>query len=280
MGQTISSRDCGARHPGVRWTSSDGRFFYWLWGLNYRQVPLPERMGYELSRFDSVALESEFEIATHELLAASEQLPSAFKTDAYIQRAEVRDREVVHEVKRALKELSLPHKGKVRVRALWPRGLLLRWGTAGIYISHTTEGHIDDGMLSVQKPFVIAHEMAHGYGVTDEGACNFIAWLACRQSEDPWVRFSGALSYWRYVAVEMERDVVKSELEKMPEMVSRTIQLIRENDRKYPDILPQLRDLIYNNYLKGHGVREGMRSYNFVVKMVHAYRTSTLPVVE
>ena len=102
----------------------------------------------------------------------------------------------------------MPHSGRVRVRQPWPNGFLLRWSTAGIYIPQTGEGHIDRGLLAVQKPFTIAHEMAHGYGVADEGACNFIAWLACSQSRDPWVRFGGALTYWRYAAAEMPYESV------------------------------------------------------------------------
>ena len=40
---------------------------------------------------------------------------------------------------------------------------------------------------------------------------------------------------------------------------------------KYPDILPSVRDAIYSSYLKRHGVKEGLRSYNEVVIMVQQY---------
>ena len=160
----------------------------------------------------------------------------------------------------------------MRVRQLWPKGFLLRWSTAGIYIPHAFEGHIDQGMLSVQKPFTMAHEMAHGYGVTDEGACNFIAWLACRQSEDKWIRFGGAFTYWRYAAAEMPNDSVKQVIDSFHPIIRRALYLVRENDKKYPDILPQIRDAIYSTYLKRHGVKGGLRSYNYVVMMVSRYR--------
>ena len=56
-----------------------------------------------------------------------------------------------------------------------------------------------------------------------------------------------------------------------PPVILRSLELIRENDKKYPDILPKVRDAIYSNYLKHHGVEGGLRSYNYVVMMVVEY---------
>ena len=68
--------------------------------------------------------------------------------------------------------------------------------------------------------------MAHGYGVADEGACNFIAWLACSQSRDQWIRFGGALTYWRYTAAEMPSDSVAKVIHTFPPVVMRAITLL------------------------------------------------------
>jgi len=183
----------------------------------------------------------------------------------------VYERELRTDVEKALSDLHLPHEGRVRVRQLWPKGLLLRWSTAGIYIPQSGEGHIDKGLLSVQKPFTMAHEMSHGYGVTDEGACNFIAWLACRQSRDSWIRFGGAFTYWRYAASEMPEQSVKEVIKSFPPVVERALTLVRENDKKYPDLMPKMRDAIYSSYLERHGVKGGLQSYNYVVLMVQQY---------
>ena len=55
-------------------------------------------------------------------------------------------------------------------------------------------------------------------------------------------------------------------------VISRAIVLIRENDRRFPDLMPQIRDAVYSTYLKRHGVKGGLRSYNYVVMMVDRYR--------
>lgn len=240
-------------------------------GFNYNQTSLQKRLGYNLKDVTQQDIEVEYQRATLELQKAAEELPSLLKTDESISALKISDNDLRPDVEKALAELGIPNKGRVRVRQIWPPGLLLRWSTAGIYIPQAFEGHIDDGLLSVQKPFTIAHEMAHGYGVTDEGACNFIAWLACIESKNPWVRFGGAFTYWRYAASEMPGDSIEQELKIISPVVLRSLSLIRKNDEKYPDLLPKIRDAIYSNYLKHHGVEGGLRSYNYVVMMVVEY---------
>ena len=94
---------------------------------------------------------------------------------------------------------GIPVAGRMRIRRL-PGGSLLHFRTSGIYIPHAFEGHIDDGLHPLQQPFTLAHEMAHGYGLTDESECNFVAYLACMKSPNVSVRFSAELAYWRYLA--------------------------------------------------------------------------------
>jgi len=252
--------------------------FYLAWGFNYGQVSLQERLGFRMSGASKEDIEKEFARATKVLKEEAEALPDRLTRDEAILGLEINDRDLRPDVVEALSVLDIPHAGKVRVRQLWPAGFLLRWSTAGIYIPQTGEGHIDKGLLSVQKPFTIAHEMAHGYGVADEGACNFIAWLACSQSRDQWIRFGGALTYWRYTAAEMPNDSVSQVIHTFPPVVLRAITLVRENDKKYPDLMPHVRDAIYSTYLKSNGVHGGLRSYNEVVLMVEQYLKSGRPV--
>lgn len=245
--------------------------FYFTWGFNYGQISLQERLGFDRSLTHKEDVEAEFRRATDVLRQEAAGLPAHLTRDNAIAGLDVVDHDLRQDVEAALAKLNMPHSGRVRIRQPWPDGFLLRWSTAGIYIPQTGEGHIDRGLLAVQKPFTIAHEMAHGYGVADEGACNFIAWLACSQSADQWIRFGGALTYWRYAAAEMPYDSVANVIHTFPPVVMRAITLVKENDKKYPDILPQVRDAIYSSYLKRHGVKEGLRSYNEVVVMVQQY---------
>jgi hypothetical protein len=63
-------------------------------------------------------------------------------------------------------------------------------------------------------------------------------------------------------------------LQSLPPVVRQSIDLVRINNAKYPDILPRLRNAIYSSYLKSHGMESGLKSYNEVVVMVHHYLQS------
>lgn len=253
--------------------------FYVLWGFNYRQISLQDRLGFHLEDVSKEEMDKEFLRATAVLKNEASGLSDMLTRDQAIVDLKISDTDIRPDVENALAILHLPHKGCVRVRQLWPKGFLLRWNTAGIYIPQTGEGHIDKGLLSIQKPFTLAHEMAHGYGVTDEGACNFIAWLACSQSRDQWVRFGGAFTYWRYAAAAMPYDSVSQVLNTFPPVVSRALALVKQNDLKYPDLFPKMRDAIYSSYLKRHGVKGGLHSYNYVVLMLQEYLDNQLTML-
>lgn len=50
---------------------------------------------------------------------------------------------------------------------------------------------------------------------------------------------------------------------------------IRQNHMKYPDIIPDLRDFIYDGYLKMNRIEGGLLSYSRVVEMVESYLEAT-----
>jgi len=180
----------------------------------------------------------------------------------------------VNPVERIVREIGMPMVARPRVRLVHPKGILMRWNTAGIYLPYSGEGHVDAGMLPVQVPFTLAHEMAHGYGLTDEGDCNFLAYLACIRSESPLVQFSGHLTYWRYVAGAYRYAFpakFKEVYQDLPRLVLNTLEEIHQNDARYPDILPKLRNMVYDSYLKSQGVHEGLQSYHRIVQLVWAY---------
>ena len=92
------------------------------------------------------------------------------------------------------------------------------------------------------------------------------------------IRYSALLGYWRYVAFDFRRHYREeyfAAYKKLPDLVKETMDEIHENNKKYPDIMPRVRNAVYDSYLRSHGISEGLVSYNRVVRMVHAYRGSS-----
>ena len=138
---------------------------------------------------------------TEELLLLREQVAvqRADALDASFQPKEMEEL-IRQSVVQALEKLDYPTAGRVRGRKLLPKGVFLRFSSAGLYWPFVGEGNIDGGLHALQQPFTMAHEITHGYGITNEGICNFIAYLACQKSSDPFIKYAGLVAYWRYLA--------------------------------------------------------------------------------
>ena len=251
--------------------------FYWCWAFNYKNQPLRDHLLLPKISTDSMKVYDE---AMH-ILDLIVPLRDSISRDTVALDKSYFPADTEDKLRNSLIEIlqgwNLPHQGKVRVRTLRPDGILLRFSTAGIYIPFLFEGHIDDGLAYIHRPFVMAHEMAHGYGITDEGDCNFIAVLVCANADDPYIRYSGLLAYWRYLANSLVRiapGLGAKVIDARPVSIVNDVNHIRERVNSYPDLMPNYRDIIYDTYLKSHGVTGGLESYGAVVNMMYMWKKS------
>ena len=256
-------------------------FFQFLWGFNYGRISLEEQIGLEVKPLVVNELRVEMMEAIKGMKRYRGLLLGA--TDNSLGKTFLPD-QIEDKMRDLLKyiledEFDFPVSAKVRGRRLFPRGLLLRISTAGVYIPYTGEGHVDAGLHHLQLPFVLAHEMSHAYGIGGEGDCNFLAYLACLRSEDPYLKYVGHLYYFRYVAPDFRAyrpEEYKEIWAEIPEGIKNDLMAIREQMNKYPDILPAVRDAAYNTYLKAQGIDDGIKNYDRVTMLVHAWRQTKM----
>ena len=123
----------------------------------------------------------------------------------------------------------------------------------------------------------MAHEFAHAYGFGDEGTCSFIAYLALKNDEDPFIRYSLLLDYWRTLArnyLQYDYEDYQTLRSTLPAGIVADLNAIAENRTKYPSLFPNARNKIYDSYLKAQGIKEGLQNYNRVIMLVEAYENS------
>jgi len=250
--------------------------FYWFWGMNYFRSNEVERLGLHPEAVDKVRLTDWTKSWTEKvnqsrtLLIQNEQERQGFIFSRKTLKTEL-------EV--GFQQLMRDH-GFIEYRHLpilfWrPKGLWLRNSAAGFYFPFTGEATLDSGLHPFQVPFTMAHEMAHAIGFTDEGVCNLLALIVCLRSEDPFIRYSGKLTFWRYLARELRRldpefySTVYNEI--LTEVVKEDLKSIHENSLKYADWFPGLQRKVYDTYLRAHGITEGVSSYSEVLMLADSY---------
>ena len=246
-------------------------WFLFLWGYNYARVPFQKQMNIEVMKLDSTSLEKELIIAAQEAidsrtqLNTKESIPLSIKPDF--------EDKIREDISKMLQNNGFIAGGNLRGRGLTPDGILFRFGISGIYMPYVGESNIDGGMHPLEKPFTMAHEMAHGYGWTDEATANFVAYLTCIGSDDAYTKYSGYLMYFRYVASNYRRintEGYKKFRETLPVEMINDLKAINARIEQFPTWFET--DGLNNIFLKSQGVKEGTASYSRVVTLVYSWR--------
>ena len=261
--------------------------FLVLWGFNYGRLSVEESIGFEpyqptreelTTRVYSLAAElsdlrGQVTQDTNALTAASFNLPPRTGDRAPV--TETMEARVRPLLATALERHGFPAPGAPRARLLEPKGVLLRISTAGVYWPWAGEGNVDAGLLPLQRPPIIAHELAHAYGFGDEGTASFLAYLAGRETSDPALAYAFGLSYWRRLAGRLRYADPEGYTEwrenELDPGIRNDLEAIYANAALYEDIAPVLRDATYTAYLKAQGIHEGLLNYGRVVQLVEGY---------
>lgn len=243
--------------------------FYWLWAFNYKRISFEERIGFEKQEITEDWIFKELQEVNLQLTTIRSEL------DTIIIPSNIED-ECRQSLLPVLDKLSYEPKGKVRVRILKPHGTLLVWSTAGVYLPFVSEGHIDGGLHSITQPFTLSHEMSHGYGVAEESTCNFLAFMSCINSDKDYIQYSGWMGYFRYLLAAARRTNGERFNEfldvGMNESIKADLNAIYRQHQKFPDIMPMVRDRIYNSYLKTHGIHEGTINYSHIIHLAQNWK--------
>lgn len=244
------------------------------WGFNYQRMPLENLLKTAEYTSEPLDIQAIFQESTAEVVALRAQIAqdSALDLAAIAPGLETRLRAQLHYTLRAH---DLPAPGRPRVKALYPKGLLMQLGASGVYIPWTGEALTDAALPGVSLPFTLAHEMSHGYGFAREDDCNFLAWLACATDTSLVLRYSAAFNHWRYVAAAYRREYPedwKAARDSLPGPVLADLRSIRKVQEQYPGFFPDFSEKTYERYLKSQGIKEGIKSYSRMVTLVAAWK--------
>jgi hypothetical protein len=250
--------------------------FYWLWGFHYLGFRANDFFGLQLKALKEERVKEEINRTLEHLLSLRYGMgygdASSLPDSALIY---VLDSDLLIDCKRFFEEWRIDVKGDAAWKVFWPEGALLRIGTLGFYNPYTGECQLDKAVHPLQVSFIKAHEWTHAQGITDEGDANFLAYLICLHSDNPAVVYSGQLEYFRHLLRALRGinpEFYQLTLGLLPAGISEDMAAIRKRYDDYPTILPDIRDLIYDTYLKVNSVPEGIQSYDRMVKMVFAWQ--------
>lgn len=167
----------------------------------------------------------------------------------------------------------------------------------GYYFPFSMEANYNDVMYILNIPATMCHELAHLRGYIYEDEANFIGYLACVQSENPFFQYAGYLSVLNYVyndlykawqsnpaAFEEAASRIEPVAVKEQVWIDNVFVTQEEWDRINgkalldTDTVDQVTDVLVDANLKVNGIADGKVSYSRVVRLLLQYERSHLAV--
>lgn len=177
-----------------------------------------------------------------------------------------------------------------RPKALLTSDFMCQQYMKGYYFPFSMEANYNDVMQILNMPETMCHELAHLRGYIFEDEANFIAYLACTQSDDAFFQYSGYLG----VLVYLNNDIYKAWMESRVsyDAAVAVIQPVTVDDQVWADdvfvtqeewdringkalidteIVDEISDVFIDTNLKVNGVTDGAVSYSRVVRLLLQY---------
>ena len=154
----------------------------------------------------------------------------------------------------------------------------------GYYFPFSLEANINSVMYITNIAPTVCHELAHTKGFINEDDANFIGFLACIRSDDPFLQYCGYLSVLSYVnndfyeSIHKDKETYLSHVQINEMVLQDDIFLTKENWKAVEEkavvkteTVKKVSNAFTETTLKLNGVEEGMQQYNKVVELLLLY---------
>lgn len=153
---------------------------------------------------------------------------------------------------------------------------------SGIFFPFTLEANYNTEMYITNMPYTICHELAHLKGYIYEDEANYIAFMACVESDDLFFKYCGYLNVLNYVSNDFRRNADENTWNLRTvvneEIVADNIFLtadawerVNKTSVFKTEAVEAVTNKLLDSNLKINGVKDGIKSYSRVVRLLLCY---------
>jgi len=166
------------------------------------------------------------------------------------------------------------------VKQLASSSLMTYTHISGMYTFFTGEANLNTNYPYFVNVYTTAHEMAHQRGIAREDEANFIAYLVCTNSDDPFMQYSGYLNMYQYLSTPLykaSKELYSDAISGLSQNVKNDLICFSNFFDKYRDnTAATVSDKVNDTYLTLQGTA-GAKSYGMVVDLAVAYHLKNTP---
>lgn len=245
--------------------------FYWFWGFNYYRTGINERLSITKSKPDSV----QFVRVLENLIAQTNASYSTFENVSYSDIDSLV--EASYKENASFLKVKYP-QGNRRPKPITLSNFFAKASIAGYYGPFFSEVHLNDSLLMIEYPQVLAHEFAHQFGITSEAEANFYGWLVCAQSDSKHLHYSANISMLNYFLSQSKH------LHNFRNLVHQIDKPVIDDIRKVQKHWESMRNekidkaagKVNDVYLKTNKIEKGIEDYFGVVQFVMDFETDSV----
>jgi hypothetical protein len=239
-------------------------WFAALWGLNYRRVPLLERLELAHDSPTPATVLALGQQAVDHLNALHAAAHATAWVDPWRDDALRKAFRATQSALNRTTRKAMP--GPLKSSLIGP---YFRWASVdGMIDPFALEVLANPDLLPFEKPFVAGHEWSHLAGYADESEASFVGWLTCMRAGTGAQYSAWLFLYWEVSSVvsAADRAALAAALGAGPRAdVAAVVDRVRRGQ------LPELRRAswaAYDQYLKANRVEAGIRSYDAVITLL------------
>ncbi len=148
---------------------------------------------------------------------------------------------------------------------------------SGVFSPYTFEANICTAGPDFLRGATMMHEQSHLRGFMNEAEANFIAWLACSESDSAYFRYSGnclALLYSMNALYSADYEKWYELRLQYPDYIDADMRAQNAYIDAHDTKVAEVSDSVNDTYLKLNDQQDGVRSYGKMVDLLLAYRRS------
>lgn len=146
-------------------------------------------------------------------------------------------------------------------------------GISGVFSPFTLESNINVNEPFFMTPVTMAHELVHQCGFMHEDEANFIAYLACKQQDEPMMLYSGLFLAFKHSISALEEinpDIASEITSGLSKAVLRDMIQNERYLAQYKGIISNISNTVNDLYLKTNNQADGVDSYARMVNLLLA----------
>jgi len=237
--------------------------FYFVWGYNYFRPNIEKRVGWETPKPDEMIFRSILDsliVRTNfnYLQILSSDYP---KIDELVEES--------YKIQSPKLAITYPN-GTRRPKTMIFSSFYSKVGLSGYFGPFFNEIHVNQYLLPMDYPFLLAHEKAHQFGIGSEAEANLVAFIVCTKSSDQRLKYSGYQTLLLYFLRDASH--LKEYKDYINKIDKRVLQDFRFRQKYYQGLenntLSDMQTAANNSYLKANNIEKGVKNYNQVVSLV------------